>query len=141
MEFYMQIQASLEGLKTAIQYITAHAESAKLSQKHIWRLQLAAEETIVNIIHHAYPHNSLGIIEISCHHNQHEAFSVTISDLGAPFDPTRLALQLNESHEPLNDGIGIKLIREIMDDVQYTRDANKNRLTLLCSLQQNRSVK
>jgi anti-sigma regulatory factor (Ser/Thr protein kinase) len=59
--------------------------------------------------------------------------TVTIRDDGLPFDPlgvARPALDDDLDKRPMG-GLGIHLVREMMDDVRYVRDGRYNELTLI----------
>jgi anti-sigma regulatory factor (Ser/Thr protein kinase) len=59
--------------------------------------------------------------------------TVTIRDDGLPFDPlaaARPALDDDIDERPMG-GLGIHLVREMMDDVRYVRDGTHNQLTLI----------
>lgn len=86
------------------------------------QIRLAVEEPLVNIIQHGYP-NENGFIEISCE-KQENGFRITIKDRGVPFDP----VQYTSSKI---DGIGISLMKKIMDQVEYKRWEEENILTMV----------
>ncbi|MFI3333382.1 MAG: SpoIIE family protein phosphatase [Rikenellaceae bacterium] len=94
-------------------------------------LNLALEEAISNIILYAYPEKMGELINIACV-DIGGTLIFTISDSGVEFDPT----QVEEADVTLSaeergiGGLGIYLIRQIMDDVKYQRIENKNVLTI-----------
>ena len=56
----------------------------------------------------------------------------TITDSGVPFDPTQQAdpdITLSVEERAIG-GLGIHLVRQLMDDIRYERKDNKNILTL-----------
>ena len=58
---------------------------------------------------------------------------LTIEDGGLPFDPTQVAeadTTLSAEERPIG-GLGIFLVRQLMDTVAYQRVEGKNRLTLM----------
>lgn len=114
------IQAELSELRKAIDFITAHARDATCKEEDLWKIQLAVEEAILNIIHHGYT-DSPGPIHIECSY-QEPHFIVAIKDEARPFDPT--------GHRSCTSTFGIQLLRSLMDDVHYRQDLNANILTL-----------
>jgi anti-sigma regulatory factor (Ser/Thr protein kinase) len=59
--------------------------------------------------------------------------TVVISDEGKPYDPTQKEdpdINLPVEDRPIG-GLGIFLIRQIMDEVKYSREDRQNRLTLV----------
>lgn len=94
-------------------------------------LNLAMEEAVVNVIDYAYPQGTSGSIDINVLADE-DSIVFVIMDSGIPFDPT--AAKEVDTTLPLEErpigGLGIHLIRKIMDDVSYERRDNKNILTL-----------
>ena len=94
-------------------------------------LNLAMEEAVVNVIDYAYPQGTSGSIDINVLADE-DSIVFVITDSGIPFDPT--AAKEVDTTLPLEErpigGLGIHLIRKIMDDVSYERRDNKNILTL-----------
>jgi len=96
-------------------------------------INLAVEEAIVNVIDYAYPDGVEGEAVINV--NEENGFmKFVIKDKGKPFDPT----QVKEADTTLGvedreiGGLGIFLVRKIMDNVQYERTADgQNVLTLI----------
>ena len=93
-------------------------------------LNLALEEAVSNVMLYAYPGQS-GQVLVEAMKSDKIVF--TISDSGIPFDPT----QQKEADTTLSaeereiGGLGIHLVRQIMDEVRYERYENKNVLTLI----------
>ena len=66
----------------------------------------------------------------------------TISDSGTPFDPTarpEADTTLSAEERPIG-GLGIYLVRQLMDSINYERIDNKNVLTLRKKLTSNEIV-
>ena len=102
-------------------------------------LNLAVEEAVVNVINYAYPKGTEGDIEINITNSLIPDLSessteviFTVIDQGVPFDPTTHdeADTTSELEERQIGGLGIHLIRNIMDRVEYQRDGNSNKLTM-----------
>ena len=94
-------------------------------------LNLALEEAIVNVMNYAYPTGTTGDIMLETFAND-ARIKFVITDSGAPFDPT--AAEEVDPTASLDDrpigGLGIFLVRNIMDSVNYERVDGKNVLTL-----------
>ena len=95
------------------------------------QLQLAVEEAVVNVIDYAYPVGQEGEIEI-CVMSDGKTLKTVIIDSGVAFDPT--AKEKPDTTLSAEDrqigGLGILLVREIMDSVNYERINKQNILTL-----------
>ena len=95
------------------------------------QLNLALEEAVANVISYAYPEGTDGTVDIDAKREGNK-LSLVISDNGTAFDPTaREAVDISAGVDkrPIG-GLGIHLIREIMDTVSYERRDGKNVLTI-----------
>lgn len=95
------------------------------------KLQLAVEEAVVNVMNYAYPSGTVGTIQVAVASNG-SALKFTITDSGKAFDPTETAradTSLSAEDRPIG-GLGILLVRELMDSVNYERENGRNVLTL-----------
>ncbi|MBR5158369.1 MAG: SpoIIE family protein phosphatase [Bacteroidaceae bacterium] len=99
------------------------------------QINLAIEEAVVNVMNYAYPEGTKGDITIETKANKSE-MSFIISDTGKPFDPTAKAeVDITLSAEDRSiGGLGIHLIRQIMDHINYERVDGHNILTLIKKL-------
>ncbi len=126
------IPAKLENLKSMLQFIRNGAEQQGFSKKDANKIQIAAEEALVNVISYAYPDNG-GNVEIRCDAKGAEGLVIEIIDWGEPFDP--LSLPEPDIEAPPEErnigGLGIHIMRNIMDEVSYKRDGDRNILTLI----------
>ncbi len=98
------------------------------------RLTLAVDESVTNVMEHAYEDDLEGelFIEISLKSSASE-FVACICDRGKAFDPTHVPDPNLSSHveEGRRHGLGIFLVRRIMDEVSYTSDPDgRNELKL-----------
>lgn len=95
------------------------------------KMNLAIEEAVVNVINYAYAPGTHGDICIEAKSND-VRLKFTITDSGAPFDPTAKAeidTTLSAEERPIG-GLGIHLVRQIMDSINYERIDGQNVLTL-----------
>ena len=94
-------------------------------------LNLALEEAVVNVMSYAYPEGTKGEVGVEAAADDDRIVFV-ITDSGKPFDPTKK--DEVDTTLPLEErsigGLGIHLIRQIMDEVKYQRRENQNILTL-----------
>ena len=113
------------------EFIDSFAEEAGIDFSLTMSLNLAMEEAVVNVMQYAYPQGTKGKVEILAE-SEGEEVTFVISDSGKAFDPTAKAevdVNLNVEDRPIG-GLGIHLVRQIMDSVEYKREDNKNVLTL-----------
>ena len=97
----------------------------------VFNLNLVLEEAVVNIINYAYPKEDHESIYLSA--KMHEGSIVLVlTDTGKEFDPTAVPeadVTLSADDRQIG-GLGIFLIRQIMNEVKYERIEGKNVLTL-----------
>ena len=97
----------------------------------IFNLNLVLEEAVVNIINYAYPKEEHEFIYLSA--KMHEgSIVIVLTDTGKEFDPTMAPeadVTLSADDRQIG-GLGIFLIRQIMNEVKYERIEGKNVLTL-----------
>lgn len=130
----MIFSASLDQLYAMMQLIRQEASQAGFDNNTIFKIELAAEEALVNIINYAYRDNG-GKVEIICHQeNSPKSLVITLKDQGVAFDPIKQAPPIDSQtlveEKPIG-GYGIFLIRKIMDEIRYKREGDANILTLV----------
>ncbi len=100
--------------------------------KEVYSIQLAADEAASNIIEHAYAGVSNGEIEVSCE-VKHRVLTIMMRDHGRTFDPGSVAppdVKADLSKRKIG-GLGIYLMRKLMDDVRYESIPGKGNLLTL----------
>jgi len=95
------------------------------------QMNLAIEEAVVNVMEYAYPPGTRGDVTVEAVSND-VRLKFTIIDNGSPFDPTAKAdvdTALSAEERPIG-GLGIHLVRQLMDSINYERIDGQNILTL-----------
>lgn len=113
------------------EFIEELGSDFSLSPDIVFNLNLVLEEAVVNIINYAYPKEDHESIYLSA--KMHEGSIVLVlTDTGKEFDPTAVPeadVTLSADDRQIG-GLGIFLIRQIMNEVRYERIDGKNVLTL-----------
>lgn len=128
----LRLPAELDRLPAFLDYVRRMAEAAGLSEDRAVRLELAVEETLVNVFGYAYPDRTrAGMVLCRCA-SRPDGLTVEIVDEGAPFDPLARAdpdttLDIDR-REP--GGLGILLVKRLVDDLAYRREAGQNVLII-----------
>lgn len=126
--------ASLEALYDMLAFIREHSEATGFNTNHLFQIELATEEALVNIITYAYIHQG-GDIEISCYNPESmDGIVIVITDNGVPYNPIAGIKSKPPNHlleENVEGGLGIFFIMNIMDEVEYARKDERNTLTLI----------
>ncbi len=112
-------------------------ERIGLDKPTMRQMQLAVEEAVVNVMEYAYPKGTKGEITVEMTYDS-KHLNVRISDQGMAFDPT--ATESADTSLSAEDreigGLGILLVRELVDAVDYERRQGRNMLTLTKTIEQ-----
>ena len=129
----LTLPARLEHLEKMVDFVLTAGEQRHFSQSVQQKLRLAAEEILVNVISYAYPGGE-GELTITLDETPgRPGLRVEVSDSGIPFDP--LAKPDPDVNAPIKDrqigGLGIYLLKQLMDEVAYRHENDKNILTFI----------
>ena len=112
-------------------FVDEVCETVGVDMSTTMSLNLALEEAVVNVMDYGYPAGQVGHIEVKALANE-KTLTFVISDDGIPFDPTaksEVDTTLSVEQRPIG-GLGIHLVRTIMDSINYERTRGRNILTL-----------
>jgi anti-sigma regulatory factor (Ser/Thr protein kinase) len=127
---WIELPAELGALPAADAFVLTAARDARIAEERLWRLQLAVEEAVVNVLRYAYPPGENGTVRIGCAATAGRLL-VTIRDQGRPFDP--LALEEPDVTGPIEErsigGLGVFLLRQMVEALTYRRAEGMNQLT------------
>lgn len=124
------ISATIDAIEVVAVYIEEILESAGISMIDSSRVQLAVEEAVTNVVTHGYDEKP-GEVSVCCT-IENKMVIVTITDSGFPFDPTTIPpadVTADIEHRNIG-GLGVHLIRSLMDEMTYQRIGEKNQLVL-----------
>ena len=112
-------------------FIQTLSDDINLDHAQAMSLNLALEEAVSNVMLYAYPEGTEGQVEVEAAILD-DRLEFKVSDSGVAFDPTvarapDLAADLKD--RPIG-GLGIFLVKRIMDQVTYTRENGKNILSM-----------
>ena len=113
------------------EFIENMGNDFSLSPDVVFNLNLVLEEAVVNIINYAYPKEEHQYIYLSATMKD-GSIVLVLTDTGKEFDPTAAPeadITLSADERQIG-GLGIFLIRQIMNEVKYERIEGKNVLTL-----------
>ena len=123
----VQFSAKFEYLDEIREFVGDIARAGGFGDKDIYNIQLAADEAASNIIEHAYEGVSDGLLELSCG-VKGNTITIILVDHGESFDPSEVPmpdLKADLSERKIG-GLGIFLMRKLMDEVRYEVKPNKN---------------
>lgn len=113
------------------EFIEEIGNDFSLSPDIVFNLNLVLEEAVVNVINYAYPKEEHQYIYLSATMKD-GSIVLVLTDTGKEFDPTTAPeadITLSADERQIG-GLGIFLIRQIMNEVKYERIEGKNVLTL-----------
>jgi anti-sigma regulatory factor (Ser/Thr protein kinase) len=113
------------------EFIEEVGNDFSLTPDIVFNLNLVLEEAVVNIINYAYPKEDHQHIYLSAKMRD-DSIVLVLTDTGKEFDPTAAPeadVTLSADEREIG-GLGIFLIRQIMNEVKYERIEGKNVLTL-----------
>ena len=125
------IENEVEELPNLAEKIEKLGESWDLSQAITMNVNLVMEEALSNIIFYAFNDKNKHEIEIYVSIKKNK-LTITFKDDGVPFNPLsqqKPDINLSAEERPVG-GLGIFLMSQIMDEMHYNRQKNKNILTL-----------
>ena len=127
----LRMPAKLENLGRLIGALSDCAKTQGFRQEKISKIELATEEALVNVFRYAYPEQP-GDVEMICR-LEGERLAIEIVDSGIPFDATAMPVPevTDGDHEREPGGLGILLMKKVMDEVRYRRENDRNILTLI----------
>ncbi len=129
----VRFAAKFEFLDEIREFVGAIARQGGFSDKDVYNIQLATDEAASNMIEHSYENIPDGVIDLSCG-MEGDQIRIVLIDYGEPFDPS--AIPLPDLKADLSDrkigGLGIFLMRKLMDEVHYEPKPDKsNVLTMI----------
>ena len=130
-EYSFELRNDLSELETLSQHLNKFGEGTSLSEANITDVNICLDELFTNIISYGFKDNLEHITQFHLHLNDNE-LTVIIEDEGVAFNP----LKKKDPDIPadLKDvkigGLGIHIVRKLMDDIHYERKDGKNKLTL-----------
>lgn len=132
----LKLCASIEDIPLAIDLAARSARAAGLDEQAVYEVQVAVDEACANVVEHAYAGREPGPIEVSCR-SDGQVFTIRIRDWGNCFEPNEI--KDPDVTAPLEErtlgGLGLFLMRQYMDQVEYTFDPELgNELLMIKSL-------
>ena len=127
---HLTLKNEVEELNKLPEFVDAVCEDAGVDMELVASLNLALEEAVTNVVLYAYQKGE-GLVDIDAVYTD-KRLKFVITDSGIAFDPTKKeAADTTLSVEERSiGGLGIHLVRQIMDSVNYERVDGKNVLTL-----------
>ena len=125
------VLADAAQLTVLMRFLQEFAMAVGLDAAQVSTFELALEEIFMNIVMHGSRPGIAPRVEVSLHRDA-ESVTMTVEDDGPEFDP--LSLPPPDVMASLADrkvgGLGVFLVRKMMDSVRYARIAGRNQLRM-----------
>lgn len=132
----MIVPAEKKNLPKVMDFVCAHLDEADCGAKARMQTEIAVEEIYINVAYYAYKDDK-GDVTIRVETDpEDDTVTITFIDQGVPYDPVSkedpdVSLPMEERQV---GGLGIFMVRNLTDDMQYEYRDGKNILTLKKSL-------
>ena len=127
----IKIKNEVGELERVNQFVEEIGEELGLDMELQMNLNLVMEEMVSNVIFYAYPEGKMEEIELVAESDGKE-LTFVLSDKGKEFDPTLkddADPNINPAERDIG-GMGIYIVKNIMNQVTYQRLEGKNLLTM-----------
>lgn len=127
----IKIKNEVGELERVNQFVEEIGEELGLDMELQMNLNLVMEEMVSNVIFYAYPEGKHEEIELVAESDGKE-LTFVLSDTGKPFDPTAKE-DADIEKNPMDreqGGMGILIVKNIMNEVSYQRLGDTNQLTM-----------
>lgn len=127
----MSVEASTKHLAKVRDFVAKHATDCGFKKQDVADIRLAVDEAYTNIIKHSYKYDDQKSVEIELGYNENE-FWVSLLDVGESFDPSSYTEPdvRQQIKNKKRGGVGVYLIKKLMDDVQYLNDGSTNEIRM-----------
>ena len=130
------LKNNLAEIKRLTDILCKLCEENNIRNKVLCDVTLALEEIFANIVHYAYEDNEEHLVKIHIKIRDN-VLALEIKDDGKPFNP--LEIPLTNTKAPFEErkigGLGIHLVRNLIDELEYKQVEGKNVITMKVRLQ------
>ena len=130
-DYCFELKSKLSELETLCRHLEDCGNLMELSQKCRSEINLGLDELFTNIISYGFEDESEHQIKFSLAKAE-ETLVVQVEDDGIPFNPLDAAgPAVARDLDSINiGGLGIHLVKKVMDDIDYQRVDGRNKLIL-----------
>ena len=132
-EDQITVSAEVNQVKAVTRFVNARLERLGCSEKTRIQTDVAVDEIFSNIAHYAYaPETGTVTIRVEVEEEPLRV-AITFIDHGVPFNPLKAeqpdTTKLSKAERPIG-GLGLFMVRKIMDDISYEYKDGQNILTI-----------
>jgi serine/threonine-protein kinase RsbW len=127
-KYKYKVGCSIDNLRGVRDFIRTSLNNHGIPELEISEMVLALDEMCSNLMIHAHHCNPDELFELHINVENHDPIVFEIIDDGSVFDINQFAEPSlnNLIHEKRKGGLGIRLVKSIMDKVEYQQLENKN---------------
>ena len=135
-KYSYELKNDLSELETLFKHLNKFGQATGLSEACVTDINICLDELFTNIVSYGYGDDLEHIVRFAMNLDDH-MLTLKIEDDGIPFNP----LEKKEPEVPADlldvriGGLGIHIVRKLMDDIRYDREQGKNKLTMKKSIQ------
>jgi anti-sigma regulatory factor (Ser/Thr protein kinase) len=135
-KYSFELKNDLFELEALCQHLNKFGQVTGLSEACITDVNICLDELFTNIVSYGFENDLAHIIRFTIHLDN-EVLTLIIEDEGIPFNP----LEKKDPEIPADlidariGGLGIHIVRKLMDDIRYNRKQGRNKLTMKKSIQ------
>lgn len=117
----IQLNSDLEHVDLAREFVAEIARTVPMNPREIYDLELVVTEALTNVVEHAAGGDDGMAVELTVSHEQ-DAFTILITHAGRDFDPSAHQDPVMKDYlaERRVGGLGLFLIKKLMDEVEYS---------------------
>ncbi|MBQ9640366.1 MAG: ATP-binding protein [Bacteroidaceae bacterium] len=133
MEKQLTLQNKIEQISLLVDFVNQICEELHLDEALNFNLNLVLEEAVTNVIMYAYPQDEAHTLTLKAWTEEGGKLAFELCDQGKPFNPIEEAPEVDttlSAEERQIGGLGIFLIKQMMDEVNYEYKDHSNVLTL-----------
>jgi anti-sigma regulatory factor (Ser/Thr protein kinase) len=129
--YSFELKSDLSELQTLCRHLNKFGHVTGLSEAIITDVNICLEELFTNTVSYGFTDDLEHIVRFTFKLDNH-VLTLNIEDDGTPFNP----LEKKDPEIPADlidvriGGLGIHIVRKLMDDIRYKRERGKNKLTL-----------
>ena len=132
MKQQLKIESKTEHLVAVRDFVSQAAVKSGFGEEDVGKIALAVDEACTNVIKHAYQYNRTKSITITVETSGAD-FEITIVDNGRQFDPKKIRTPNMKDYiiHPRRGGLGVYLMKSLMDKVEYDIEEGKSNMVRL----------
>jgi len=130
-KYSFELKNDLSELEALCKHLNKFGQLAGLSEACITDVNICLDELLTNIVSYGFEDDLEHIIRFTMELDN-QVLTLIVEDEGIPFNP----LEKKDPEVPADlidvriGGLGIHIVRKLMDDIRYNRKQGKNKLTM-----------